>query len=79
MRIPHRDLCFLGTKADASADLHLDDAPYQIESLRAAGQDVLVFSQPYNLHLDAPRAADWNEVVTQVLAAQEAWKITRSS
>ena len=79
VRIPHRDLCFLGTKADASADLHLDDAPYQIESLRAAGQDVLVFSQPYNLHLDAPRAADWNEVVTQVLAAQEAWKITRSS
>ena len=73
VRVPHRDLCFLGAKADASADLHLDDAPYQVESLRESGQDVLVFDQPYNKHLAGPRAADWAEVVTKVLAAQKLW------
>jgi 5'-nucleotidase len=73
VRVPHRDLCFLGAKADASADLHLDDAPYQVESLRASGQQVLVFDQPYNQGLAAPRARGWDDVVVQVLAAQERW------
>ena len=77
VRIPHRDLCFLGAKADASADLHLDDAPHQIESLRDAGQQVLVFDQPYNRHLAAPRARGWDEVVSHVLAAQAEWAAAR--
>ena len=77
VRVPHRDLCFLGAKADASADLHLDDAPYQVESLRASGQQVLVFAQPYNAHLVGPRAVGWDDVVTQVLAAQEHWAGTQ--
>jgi 5'-nucleotidase len=73
VRVPHRDLCFLGAKADASADLHLDDAPFQVESLRSSGQQVLVFDQPYNQHLDGPRALGWDDVVAQVLAAQALW------
>lgn len=73
VRVPYRDLCFLGAKADASADLHLDDAPHQIESLRRAGENVLVFDQPYNRHLSEPRARGWSEVVEQVLAAREIW------
>ena len=78
VRVPHRDLCFLGAKADANADLHLDDAPYQVESLRASGQDVLVFDQPYNRHLAGPRAIGWGDVVEQVLAAQQRWAAGRS-
>jgi len=77
VRIPHRDLCFLGAKADASADLHLDDAPYQVEALRASGQDVLVFGQPYNQHLEGPRAEGWDDVVVKVLAAQQRWLETQ--
>lgn len=73
VRVPHRDLCFLGAKADASADLHLDDAPYQVESLRESGQDVLVFDQPYNRHLAGSRAQGWGEVVEKVLEAQRLW------
>lgn len=73
VRVPHRDLCFLGAKRDASADLHLDDAPHQIEALRAAGQEVLVFDQLYNRSLGGARAANWPEVVTYVLAAQRSW------
>jgi 5'(3')-deoxyribonucleotidase len=78
VRVPYRDLCFLGAKADAWADLHLDDAPHQIESLRGAGQQVLVFDQPYNRHLAAPRATDWGDVVRQVLRAQQHWERERS-
>jgi hypothetical protein len=73
VRVPHRDLCFLGAKADASADMHLDDAPYQVESLRASGQNVLVFGHSYNAHLDSPRASGWDDVVRQVLEAQARW------
>jgi 5'(3')-deoxyribonucleotidase len=76
VRVPHRDLCFLGAKADANADLHLDDAPYQVESLRGSGQSVLVFDQPYNRHLEGPRAAGWQDVVEKVLEAQAVWAAT---
>jgi len=74
VRVPHRDLCFLGAKADASADLHLDDAPHQIETLRRADQQVLIYDQPYNRGLAAPRAHGWSDVVTHVLAAQRDWR-----
>jgi 5'(3')-deoxyribonucleotidase len=73
VRVPYRDLCFLGAKADASADMHLDDAPHQIESLRHAGEDVLVFDQRYNRHLPGPRACGWSEVVERVLTARDIW------
>ena len=78
VRIPHRDLCFLGAKADASADMHLDDAPHQVEALRASGQNVLVFNQPYNRHLAGPRATGWEEVAECVLAAQQLWAAKQS-
>jgi 5'-nucleotidase len=77
VRVPYRDLCFLGAKADASANLHLDDAPYQIESLRAAGENVLVFDQVYNQELAGPRARGWDEVVPHVLGAREEWAAAR--
>ncbi len=61
-RIPYRDLCFLGAKPEIQADLYVDDAPHNVVSLRAAGNDVIVFDQPYNRDLDDPRAGSWDEV-----------------
>ena len=55
--IPYRDLCFLGRKPEVEADAYVDDAPHNIEELRRAGNTVVVFDQPYNRHLDGPRAA----------------------
>lgn len=60
--IPYRDLCFLGAKAEVQADLYIDDAPHNVESLRRAGNEVIVFDQPYNRGLPGPRATSWSEV-----------------
>lgn len=60
--IPYRDLCFLGRKPEVEADLYVDDAPHNVEGLRAAGNDVVVFDQPYNASVAGPRARSWAEV-----------------
>ena len=62
-RIPYRDLCFLGAKPQVEADAYIDDAPHNIEQLRAAGNTVIVFTQPYNRSIaEGPRAESWHEV-----------------
>ena len=60
--IPYRDLCFLGHKPEVEADAYVDDAPHNVDELRAAGNTVVVFDQPYNRDLAGPRAAGWAEV-----------------
>lgn len=42
--------------------LHIDDSPAVVADLREAGLLTLVYAQPYNAHLGAPRAADWAAV-----------------
>ncbi|MFO7776960.1 MAG: hypothetical protein R6V28_01260 [Nitriliruptoraceae bacterium] len=66
-RIPYRDLCFIGDKPNVGADLYVDDSPANILSLRAAGRTAIVFDQPYNRDLPAPRADTWDVVVELVL------------
>lgn len=65
-RIPYRDLCFLGAKPEAQADAYIEDAPHNVEALRAGGNTVVVFDQPYNRHMDGPRSADWAEAETEI-------------
>jgi 5'(3')-deoxyribonucleotidase len=60
--IPYRDLCFLGRKPEVEADCYVDDAPHNVESLRAHGNHTLVFDAPYNRHVEGPRVHDWAEV-----------------
>jgi len=65
--IPYRDLCFLGQKPQVEADVYIDDAPHNVDALRAAGNPVIVFDQPYNRALAGPRAHSWGEVESIVL------------
>lgn len=70
-RIPYRDLCFLGRKPEAQADAYIEDAPHNIVSLRASGNTVIVFDQPYNRDLDGLRARDWDQaesVIAELVA-----------
>ncbi|MBI2705417.1 MAG: hypothetical protein HYX32_09035 [Actinobacteria bacterium] len=65
--IPYRDLCFLGQKPQVEADAYVDDAPHNIEALRATGTTVIVFDQPYNRELAGLRARSWAEVEQHVV------------
>lgn len=67
-QIPYRDICFLGAKPQVEANLYVDDAPHNVLGLRKAGNDVVVFDQPYNRDLDGPRATDWQELEELVMA-----------
>lgn len=73
-RIPYRDLCFVGGKTAVDADAYVEDAPHNVEAIRALGRTVIVFDQPYNRELPGPRARTWEEVgdlVTDLVAAHE--------
>jgi 5'(3')-deoxyribonucleotidase len=65
--IPYRDLCFLGRKPEVEADLYIDDAPHNVDALRANGNDVLVFDAPYNQDVAAPRVASWADAEDLIL------------
>lgn len=66
--VPYRDICFIADKAEVGGDLYIDDAPHNVEALRGQGYDVIVMDQPYNRHLDGPRAAGWDQVEAMVCA-----------
>ncbi|NNF54919.1 MAG: hypothetical protein HKN03_10805 [Acidimicrobiales bacterium] len=74
-KIPYRDICFLGAKPQVEAHVYIDDAEHNVVGLRKAGNEVIVFDQPYNRHLAGPRAHDWKEVEDLVLelASKHAW------
>lgn len=54
-------LCFAGLKDSIAATVHIDDSPANIDVLRAAGQQVVVFEQDYNLDCTGPRIRDWSD------------------
>src|SRR4029077_6410780 len=71
--VPYWDLCFMQEKSAVGADLYVEDSPSNVERLRAEGAATIVFTNSTNEHLAAPRAANWEEVVEQVLAEKNAW------
>ncbi len=74
--IPYRDICFLGNKPEVEADCYVDDAPHNIEALRAGGNDVIVFDQPYNRDAADPRVRNWQEVEHLVMDRFTEWRGT---
>ncbi len=65
--IPYRDLCFLGAKPEVEADLYVEDAPHNLAELVAAGNQVIIFDQPYNRDVPGHRARSWAEVEAAVV------------
>jgi 5'(3')-deoxyribonucleotidase len=69
--IPYRDLCFMSDKGAVGADVYVDDTPDNITALREAEQDVIIFTNSTNAHMEsdaAHRASTWPELVDLVLA-----------
>ena len=65
--IPYWDLCFMAAKSSVDADVYVEDAPENIEMLRAAGRKVIVMRNSTNRHLAGPAAENWIEVERWVL------------
>jgi 5'(3')-deoxyribonucleotidase len=72
--IPYMSLCFTGLKDSMQATVHIDDSPSNIATLRAVGQHVVVFDQPYNRDIPGPRIMSWNDqAVEDLLRWFEEW------
>ena len=67
VRIPYRDICFMGDKPEVGADLYIDDAPHNVTALRESGNRVVLFDAPYNQAVTGLRARDWTECEQMVL------------
>jgi 5'(3')-deoxyribonucleotidase len=71
--VPYWDLCFMKDKGAVGAHVYIDDAPRNIEVLRANGCNCIVFSNSTNRGLRGPRADNWYEVENLVLRARDEW------
>jgi len=60
--IPYWDICFMRDKVAVGANLYVDDSPHNIEALRSAGNDAIVFTGPTNKAVAGPRADSWNQL-----------------
>jgi 5'(3')-deoxyribonucleotidase len=77
--IPYWDLCFMKDKAAVGADLYLEDAPANVEKLRAARQQVICVGNSTNREVPPPRATTWADVELLVVEIHEAWKVGRGA
>ncbi|MFA5205481.1 MAG: 5'-nucleotidase [Lentisphaeria bacterium] len=75
--IPYWDLCFLKEKGDVGADLYIDDAPHNVERLRALGKKTIVFTNSTNRNIDGPRCNTWTEVEDYVTREFDLWTKAR--
>lgn len=70
--VPYRDICFIGTKREVGGNMYIDDAPHNVEALRAAGYDTIVMDAAYNRSVDGPRAMNWDDV-ERLVKAKMSW------
>lgn len=71
--IPYWDLCFMAAKSSVDADVYVEDSPKNIETLRAAGKQVIVFQNSTNRDIAAPFADSWQQVEQWVIEHYENW------
>jgi 5'(3')-deoxyribonucleotidase len=74
--IPYWDLCFLQRKTDVGANIYIEDSAPNVEQYRAAGREVIIYTNATNRTLDGLRVHGWAEVVPLVLQRYERWKST---
>jgi 5'-nucleotidase len=64
--IPYHDIMFVQRKMDVFADVNIDDSPENIINFQKAGRNYIIFDQPYNQHLEGPRAYNWDDVYAYI-------------
>jgi 5'(3')-deoxyribonucleotidase len=76
--VPYWDLCFMQEKDAVGADLYIEDAPGNVERLRRADHETIVFTNSTNRGVGNPRANNWVEAEELALQAQVKWKEKKS-
>ena len=66
--IPYHDLCFMKEKEQVGADISIEDAPGNIDSLRARELYTICFANSTNKGVAAPRAHTWDDVYDLITA-----------
>ena len=72
--IPYWDLCFMAAKSSVEAHVYIEDNPTNIQALRTAGRNVIVFRNSTNRDVPAPSAVNWSEAEQWVVAQYAAWR-----
>jgi hypothetical protein len=75
--IPYWDLCFMQHKTHVGANLYIEDSEKHVKEYRRAGNEVIIFTNSTNRHLDGLRADNWADVEAIVMDRYEAWKKAR--
>ena len=75
--IPYWDLCFMQHKTHVGANLYIEDSEKHVKEYRRAGNEVIIFTNSTNRHLDGLRAHSWADVEAIVMDRYEAWKKAR--
>jgi beta-phosphoglucomutase-like phosphatase (HAD superfamily) len=71
--IPYWDLCFMAAKSSVDAHAYVEDSPRNIETLRAAGKQVIVYQNSTNRDIAPPYATSWRHVESWVLEHFSVW------
>jgi beta-phosphoglucomutase-like phosphatase (HAD superfamily) len=77
--IPYWDLCFMAAKSSVDAHVYVEDSPRNIQALREAGKEVIVFCNSTNRTIPSPSALHWSEVERWVLEKYGSWKLSRTA
>jgi hypothetical protein len=72
--IPYWDLCFMRHKTHVGANLYIEDSERHVVEYRAAGSEVIIFTNSTNRHLEGLRADTWSGVEKIVLDRYGKWK-----
>jgi hypothetical protein len=72
--IPYWDLCFMQHKTEVGANLYIEDSEKHVLKYRAAGSEVIIFTNSTNSRLDGLRADNWMEAKEIILDRYTKWK-----
>lgn len=76
--VPYWDLCFMKDKGAVGADLYIEDAPDNVKQLRAEDNEVVIFTNSTNKHLEGLRANSWAEVERIAAEKRGEWIAARA-
>jgi beta-phosphoglucomutase-like phosphatase (HAD superfamily) len=77
--VPYWDLCFMASKSSVDANVYVEDSPANIQALRSAGKEVMVFRNSTNRDLAPPGTTQWKEVEQWVMSKYTDWTNKQAS